>query len=226
MATQLYKAPVDATDGEVGSVHDLYFDDRDWSVRYLVVDTGTWLSRRKVLVVPEVIRSPWHGEPSLPFKLTRDQVKSSPNVDTAKPISRQAEQFLHSHYGWIPYWEVPGVPAPPPPPPPVTSVNDRREVITLVEESAAAPRLHSAREVSSYRVQASDGEAGHVSDFLIDDDLRRFLFLVVDLEEWLSGKKVLIPPRLVARIDWVDSRVEVDTSARVINTSQEYESAT
>jgi hypothetical protein len=212
---QLYKAAIDASDGHIGSVHDLYFDEHDWTLRYLVVDIGKWLPGRKVVLVPEVILAPWHGKTAIPVKLTKDQVRSSPEIDTNQPISRQAEQLLHSHYGWIPYWEGPGLPAPPPPPP----------QSGFAVEFRGDPHLRSAKEIGDYHVQASDGEAGHVADFLIDDDLRRILFLVVDLEELLSGKKVLIPPRLVSGIDWVGSRIEVDTSSRAIKTRQAYDPA-
>lgn len=39
---------VQATDGDVGSVAEFFFDDDNWTVRYLVVDTGSWLMGRKV----------------------------------------------------------------------------------------------------------------------------------------------------------------------------------
>jgi len=39
-----------ATDGEIGHVKDFYFEDDDWVVRYLVAETGTRLSSRKVLI--------------------------------------------------------------------------------------------------------------------------------------------------------------------------------
>lgn len=224
-AKQLYKAGIDASDGHIGSVHDLYFDDQAWTIRYVVVDTGRWLPGRKVLVVPQVILLPWHGETAIPVKLTKDQVRSSPDFDTTQPISRQAEQLLHSHYGWIAYWEVPGVPGPPPPPPqPASGVEERQEAIKLAA-SSGDPHLRSAKGLRGYRIRASDDEAGHVEDFLVDDDLGRVLFLAVNLEEWLSGRQVLIPPRLISRIDWVSFRVEVDLPSRVIKAGQEYQPA-
>lgn len=39
-----------ATDGDVGTVKDFYFDDERWVVRYLVVETGSWLASRRVLI--------------------------------------------------------------------------------------------------------------------------------------------------------------------------------
>ena len=44
--------------GLIGEVDDLYFDDEDWAIRYLVVDTGGWLSGRKVLISPVAIGHP------------------------------------------------------------------------------------------------------------------------------------------------------------------------
>jgi len=43
---------IGTTDGAIGKVKDLYFDDESWAIRYLVVDAGFWLSSRKVLISP------------------------------------------------------------------------------------------------------------------------------------------------------------------------------
>jgi uncharacterized protein YrrD len=221
---RLCNAAVDASDGHIGSVYDLYFDNDDWTIRYLVVDTGGWLPGRKVLLVPEVILSPWHGETAISTTLTKEQVRSSTDIDTQR-IPRTAEQLLHNHYGWIPYWVVPGVPVPLPPPQTSSSAEDRPVEMELAERRSD-PHLRSGRAIGRCHVQASDGEAvGHVADFLLDDDIRRILFLVVDVEEWLLEKKVLLPPRLVTEIDCANSRIDVDTSSRAIKASQEYEPA-
>jgi len=47
-----------ATDGTIGHVKDFCFDDHTWVVRYLVVETGSWLSSRKVLISPIAIGHP------------------------------------------------------------------------------------------------------------------------------------------------------------------------
>jgi len=49
---QLYGDELRATDGEIGKITDFYFEDQNWAVRYVVVDTGTWLSGRLVLISP------------------------------------------------------------------------------------------------------------------------------------------------------------------------------
>ena len=49
---------VAANDGRIGTVGDFLFDDANWLVRWLVVDTGKWLSGRKVLLPTSVLGRP------------------------------------------------------------------------------------------------------------------------------------------------------------------------
>ena len=89
-----------ASDGVIGKVDDFYFDDETWAIRYLVVDTGTWLSGRKVLISPIALgHAGWMGR-QLPVALTRAQVERSPDIDTKKPVSRQHEAQYLGYYGY------------------------------------------------------------------------------------------------------------------------------
>ena len=220
-AKDLFGRAIDARDGRIGSVYDLYFDDQEWTIRYVVLDTAKWLPGRKVLVAPEATLQPWHGAEALPVRLTKDQIKSSPDIDTAQPISRKAEQLLHSHYGWMPYWETPILLAAPPPPAHTASPEERREAAREAE-STGDPRLRSTREVLGYHLLAKDGEIGHIEDFLIDDDTNHILFLVEDLGEWLSPKSVLIATRSILKIDWASSNVVTDVSRQAVKSGQQY----
>jgi len=38
---------LNSRDGEIGSVKEFYFDDRHWTIRYLVADTGDWLTESR-----------------------------------------------------------------------------------------------------------------------------------------------------------------------------------
>ena len=81
-----------------------FFDDKTWAIRYLVVDTGTWLPDRQVLISPIALGQPdWEGQ-FFPVKLTTEQVRNSPDIDTDKPVSRQQETRLHTYYDWPVYW--------------------------------------------------------------------------------------------------------------------------
>ena len=100
---------IGATDGIIGHVKDLYFDDEAWVIRYLVVDTGPWLSSRKVLISPIAISSPNWTEEILPVSITKEQVKNSPDIDTDKPVSRQHENAYMGYYGYPYYWDGAGL---------------------------------------------------------------------------------------------------------------------
>ncbi len=87
-------------------MHSFFFDDTNWAIRYLVVDTGRWLPGRKVLIAPTALGRPdWQGR-VFPLNLTKDQVRSSPDIDTDRPVSRQREAELRKYYDWAPYWGV------------------------------------------------------------------------------------------------------------------------
>jgi uncharacterized protein YrrD len=225
-ASRLIGKTIDATDGEIGSVHDLYFDDQTWRVRYLVVDTGKWLPGRKVLVAPEAIVKPWHHQAAIAVNLTTEQIRTSPDIDMAMPVSRGDEELLHRHYQWNPYWDLTIVPIPTMHPlPPALAVEEDWQDGWNTAESLVDVRLRSANELGGYHVKARDGEVGYVDDLLLDDDVSRILFLVVEVTGWLFGKKVLAGPSLVARVDWATSTVHVNANRQGLKSAQEYDPA-
>ena len=95
---------IEASDGDIGTVSDFLFDDATWLVRWLVVDTGNWLSGRKVLLPPSVLGRLYAKDRAFAVKLTIQQVKDSPEIDTDRPVSRQMESKVYDYYGWSPYW--------------------------------------------------------------------------------------------------------------------------
>ena len=83
--THLKGFAIRATDGEIGTVEQFYFDDETWAIRYLVVNTGGWLPGRLVLVSPIALRqAEWQSE-RLDVALTKKQIEDSPRIDTHKP---------------------------------------------------------------------------------------------------------------------------------------------
>jgi hypothetical protein len=183
---------IHATDGNIGSVANVYFDDIHWRVRYFVVDTGHWLPGRQVLVSPAAVGSADIRGRRLNVKLTKDQVEKSQGIESHETVSRQHEQHVAKYYGWPVYWPAEGALAP--------DVED-----TWRGDSS----LRSASEVQGYYVHAKDGDLGHVAEFLIDDTLWEVRYLVVDTRNWLPGKKVLVDPRATDRVDWGKSTVHV-----------------
>lgn len=205
-----------ARDGEIGHVDDLLFDDESWTVRYFVVATGNWLNRKHVLVAPESVEQPDWTERALPVTLTREQVSTSPDIDTKQPISRQRELDYRRHYAWPIYWGggmypiVPGIWPAGGMYPTEPSERVREEVRDRVAEEEA--HLRSEREVSGYKVDTAEGQVGHIDDFILDDENWAIRYLLVDTRDWLPGKHNLLPPAAVTSVSWVDGRIFVSAS--------------
>jgi hypothetical protein len=100
-----------------------------------------------------------------------------------------------------------------PPPPSAARDLDRGE-LERAEQAARESHLRSSREIAGYRIDAADGELGHVEDFVVDEDRWAIADLVVDTRNWLPGKKVLVPPSAVEDIDWESRKVRLRLSRR------------
>ncbi|MCU7493116.1 MAG: PRC-barrel domain containing protein [Ignavibacteria bacterium] len=220
---------IHALDGEIGEVNDFFFDDVSWNIRYFVVDTGTWLQKRLVLISPHSLGKPDWKEKRFPVNLTKEKIQNSPSVDVARPVSRQQETDLSDYYGWPYYWTGlgAGFPGAIPPVPPnlntpdqgfVTDKNTRDE-----NQRETDPHLRSARDIIDYKIQADDDKIGNVEDFILEDDLWSIRYMVVDTGKWLlPGKKVLIALPWIQDIDWSDSLVYVNLTAAEVEQSPEY----
>jgi hypothetical protein len=222
-----------ASDGEIGTVEDAYLDDRTWTVRYLVIATGTWLSGRKVLLSPLAIRGVDVPRKRLETVLTKRQIEESPPIDTAKPVSRQYETALATHYGYDPYWAGPnrwGIYAYPYPllqtgtVPSMSEPSYGNKVAELDarEQKSHDPNLRSARAVTGYGLRATDGDLGHVEDFLIDEQDWAVRYLVTDPRSWWPGPHVLVGVDSIRSVSWEESVVVVDISREALRNGPRY----
>ena len=100
-----------------------------------------------------------------------------------------------------------------------------RQEVGDTADSPVDVRLRSANELGGYDVTADDGEVGQVMDLLVDDDLSRILFLVIEVKAWLFGKKVLAGPSLISRVDWATSTVHVNANRQALKNAHEYNPA-
>ena len=205
-----------AQDGEIGRLKQIYFDDRRWEVRYIVVQTGNWLTGREVLIVPGVIERVVDESRQLKVSLTCEQISQSPPVDTELPISLHYEQEYYRYYGWEPYWSVDPLFDPIPPLPPVDGE---------IPKQPEHPHLRSSQEVTGYRLHARDGEIGHIEDFVLDDQTWRIRYLEIDTGSWLPGKKVLLSPAWVREVDLLHHQILVNLPRELIRTAPEYDPA-
>lgn len=227
--SELFGYTLQAKDGEIGQVHDFYFDDEEaWVARYLVINTGRWIFGRKVLISPAALGQPnWAGE-SLPVDLTREQIKESPDMNTALPISRQQQIALHEHYRWPPYWNlatpfststVSGTAA-------MLKIetpkdNEKKKFVERMMQQNAT--LRSAQEVFGYAVRGDDGDLGQIDDIILDDKTWKFVYVVLDTSTWLSkGKKTLIAIPWIKWISYNDQEIQLELSQQIIADSPPY----
>jgi hypothetical protein len=219
---QLYGDKLGAPDGEIGHVKDFYFDDQKWVVRYLVADTGSWLSGRKVLISPHAFGSLHQAGKVLLVNLTRKQIEDGPSIESHKPVSRQYEAEYYRYYGWPFYWEgsglwgMGGFPLLELPPNP--SPGDPAAASGPSDESADA-HLRSTQAVNGYHLQASDGALGHICDFMMDDQSWAIHELVIKTGHRFSGKEVRIPASQVQRISYEQSTVFVNLTSAAVEQS-------
>ncbi len=219
---------IKAIDGEIGKADEFLFDDHTWTVRYLVADTGNWLVDNKVLISPFSIGKPDWNKKVFPINLTKEQIKNSPKIENDKPVSRQHEIDLAAYYSWPNYWT--GIMQPSVGsihPFPIINTKTQQEISEREKkESHGDPNLRSTSEVISYNINASDGDIGHVEDFLFDDDNWIIRYMIVDTHNWLpGGRKVILALNWIKDIIWPDSTVNVNLSKEEIKGSPEYDPA-
>jgi len=231
---------VGATDGELGKVKDAYFDDERWAIRHLVVETGSWLDERKVLISPRAVRGlDWNDE-VIRVDLTMQQVKDSPSIDTDRPVSRRHEGDYYRYFGYPNYWEganlwgdtmmpYPWVAGAIDPLVQSRSVDPEiaREIKGRIDEELDTANVHlrSCNEVIGYELLATDGSIGEVDDFVFDDASFAIRFVVVDTRKWLPGKHVAIPPSAIDHVSWEDREVDVRMTREAVKDSPEYDPA-
>ncbi|MBD3422190.1 MAG: PRC-barrel domain containing protein [Chitinivibrionales bacterium] len=216
---------VNARDGEIGSISDLYIDGLTWEVRYVIVESGPWLLQKHVLISPVSFREP--GESEIAVELTKEQVKNSPSVDTKQPVSRQKERELHTHYGWPYYWESApylGTTSVPMESPVAQSLFEKTQE-DLKHRRKDQNDLRSVEALEGYHLRACDEETGHVEDFIVDTQQWVMRYLIIDTRNWVAGKRVLISPAWISDISWNASQLHCVLSAEEIRKAPEYDPA-
>ncbi|MFZ0209845.1 MAG: PRC-barrel domain-containing protein [Roseiarcus sp.] len=211
---------IEASDGRMGTVVDFLFDDASWKVRWLVVDCGTWLKGRKVLIHPLAVSDACQADDRFEVKLTKAQVEGSPECFEHQPVSQQMQSRLYEYYGWEPAWgSVAGAVASPMLAPPYLGLQTAAEPGSDIGESHAGdPHLRSVVEVIGYHIHATDGDIGQVENFMLDREGWSLPYFVVDTSNWWFGNRVLIATHSVEAIKWSDRHVSLGLSREQIKT--------
>lgn len=226
---------IQATDGEIGQVKDIFFDDEQWTIRYLVILTANWLAGRRVLISPASVRDLNLQARRVLVELTREQIKNSPDVDSDMPVSRLKEIEMAEHFRWPNYWAGPslwgagmypyiarGMPVGP-----VAQPDTERQATVFNEVSNFVEQSHlrSVNEVIGYAIEARDGAIGDAQDFLIHRETWRIENLVIDTTKWLPGGEVRVPTDVIESVDWRERKVFVTLTREQIKQSTLYNRA-
>jgi len=209
---------IKASDGRIGAINDILFDEETWKVRWLLIDTGGWLTGRKVLLHPSVIGVPDEEQREITVTLTKAQIEAGPNLSVDHPLSRQMQGQLYDFYKWAPplgdrhFGATPNAIASAFSSPPIFGGDD-----PIPEDGD--PHLRSLYSVTGYQVKANDGEIGHIEDFLVDETSWDIRYLLIDTKNWWPSQHVLISPIAVKNIDLSDEEFQISVSRDQVQAS-------
>lgn len=215
--------PIVAIDGEIGTLHDVYFDDHDWTLRYLLAATGNYFVGKDVLLSPLAVLPAGLSRDRIEVSVTRRQADGSPSVDIDMPVATQRERSYYDYYGYPYYWtgnyfwvQLHS--------PPLTNT-DRNSVDAAPIQcwEADEPHLRSAAKMIGCRMEAADGAIGAVESLVIDDATWEICYFVVELDQKSRARKVLIAPSWIELGNWDDATVHLDLSREAIASSPEYQ---
>ncbi len=214
-----------------GTCKDVLFDDRWWTVRHIIADTGNWLIGKKVLVSPIMIDQPDWNTRSLYLTISKEALENCPAPSADEPVSREHEKKMYRYYGYPFYWSGPGLWGQAPSPAAVEAMTtdtsppaEDEDMDESESDPAQENHLRSFKKVKGYFIKASDGDIGHVEDFILDDDTWALRYVVVDTRNWLpGGRKVLLSLHWVKSINWLDSTFEMDLTTQAIKDGPEFD---
>ena len=221
---------IQANDGNIGTVSDFLFDNSTWKVRWLVIDTGKWLSGRKVLIHPSAIGRAHYLRRELPVTLTKQQVTDSPDIHQDEPVSRQMEHRLYDYYGWNPAWSggyygMGAIASPLSTPLFFGSPGMQGRAVLDASLDDADPHLRSMAVVTGHHVEASDAEIGHVSNFIVDEASWGVHDVMIDTRNGWFGKHVLIAPSAITAVRCSDSHIQLSVTRDQVKTTPEWNPA-
>lgn len=199
-----------ATDEKVGSIEDIYFDDNEWIVRYLVDKTGFLFFGKKVLIPLLELDSIDSNKKNVKLKITKEEVMNSPTIDQDEPVSRDKEKLILGYYAFQPYWNVGsgfmgggignagsgymGSAAG------FGGLKSRREIVKDSEEDEENS-LRSVTEMVGYKMGIKEDEIGEVADLILDEN-HEIAFIAVKTDKLECRDYMLVLPEWIHYISY------------------------
>jgi uncharacterized protein YrrD len=191
---------VEAKDGRIGAVRDILFNQHGWCVCHVMIDLTDLIPGKRVVLPPDSFSQPDAKDFSFPVNISCEELKNGPTLEIDETEYRKHADELCHHFGWEPCWRCP-------------SVGPEWEQDRDLEEDM---QMRSSREVMSYGIEATDGSIGHVWDLILDVSEWIIRYVVVHTRNWLPGRKVLIAPSWITRIEWDELKVYVSHTRQAI----------
>jgi len=207
----LRRLQLGATDGDIGLVRDVLFDDKDWAVRYLAANAGQWMFGKRVLIGVEALGRPALHTLTLPVAMRIQDVREQPEVDEV-PVTRLREVALRQHHGWPAYWgkalAEEGIPAIPEGDGRTLTTGPEAQAVLGMDPTAQAAVLFSVRELEGFAVADRDGAFGTLADAVIDVEGWTIAYWIIDTPA--AGRRTLVSPQWTAGVDRVGRMVRLN----------------
>jgi sporulation protein YlmC with PRC-barrel domain len=211
----LYQRPIQAIDGELGKLSDLYLDDRSWQVQYLVVELGSWFKSKRVLISPSALAE--YDGSSLKVHLTKHEISTCPDSNADKPVSLQEKEHSDARYTMVQSYGVTSglnmvLPFVPPGPDDDARINSRWN-----------RHLRSSRRLSRYTLCTEDGADGSIKDFLVDDRTWNIRYVIFRLSAPHNGPDRLLETKKINTIEWAAECLNVESICPLLARCPEFD---
>lgn len=224
--TDLRRLSLRTREGSKASVDDLYIDDRDWAVRYVVADIGGFLTGRKALLGTDIVGRPDVDKGEWPVDADKDDLESAPSPEASPPVSEQQTTRLYR--------------ADEPYPPVILGPSGaaytpfmaehqldqlyRERELADATESRGDAHLRSLGEIQGYGILGEGKERiGSVKDHLVNPLDWRVRYIVADTGDWLPGRKVVLPVDALGTPSWERGEIAVELNRHQVESSPEPE---
>lgn len=181
---------VNAHDGMIGNIDNLYICIGTWEVCYAVVDAAAMKERRYILLAPAAFMNP--GRATLPVNLSISRIAASPAVDVNTPVTGRRIEEIFKYYEWPQYWVQQPSDGIVTPPPLSIKRNSEKADRMLNGESGFGVNVRSYKWIIGQPLKGSDTVIGTIDDMIVNTVTWYIQYLVVTLRKDFPGKKVMM----------------------------------
>ncbi|HJT82806.1 MAG TPA: PRC-barrel domain-containing protein [Chthoniobacterales bacterium] len=206
-----------APDGEIGIIHDFYFDDVEWQVRYFVVVTGAWSSGQPALIATDLLDAVDPARKTVFIRANREQLRraSRPDIHPLEPQKggrtlqsrvNGADSVTAAEWGRVT-------------PPSLVMGRDDDDLTAAPPANSRSDdtHLHAGGEIARrYAGCCPDGNIGTVYDFVLNDVDWTVRYLVIRSGLWPFAKETLLPTNHIEEISATAREIRLDVPRRAI----------